>query len=191
MRHPSRLDLIEGLNDDLARSYARVIQGRTFASVVRGTDRLALRPLFARHIAYGISHAATLADAIVATGGTPGFRVAPVHAMDRPLHMLRALHRAVCSSADGYVARRTVAELLGDRSLALALRALESDAVAERTELELRLSEWIGDMTAPRPSPTPNHLVAGVAASASDTGLQPAIVGVMSQDDYRDAGSCS
>ena len=46
MRHPSRLDLIEGLNDDLARAYASIIQGRTFASLLRGTDRLALRPLF-------------------------------------------------------------------------------------------------------------------------------------------------
>ena len=85
MRHPSRLDLIEGLNDDLARAYARVIQGRTFGSVVRGTDRLALRPLFARQIAYGISHAATLADAIVALDvarprATPHHRVGSVAA---------------------------------------------------------------------------------------------------------------
>ena len=77
MRHPSRLDLTEGLNDDLARAYARLIQGRTFASAVRGTDRLVLRPLFARHITYGISHAATVADAVVALRGTPAVRVAP------------------------------------------------------------------------------------------------------------------
>ena len=137
MRHPSRLDLIEGLNDDLARAYARVIQCRTFASVVRGTDRLVLRPLFARHTAYGISHAAMLADAIVALGGTPTVRVAPVHVVDQPHPCCGALQQAVCASADAYIVRRSLAELLGEHSLALALRALEADAVAERNELEL------------------------------------------------------
>ena len=89
MRHPSRLDLIEGLNDDLARAYARIIQGRTFASTVLGTDRLVLRPLFGRQIAYSILHAATLADAIVALGGTPAVRISPVHVVDQPLHQNR------------------------------------------------------------------------------------------------------
>jgi hypothetical protein len=191
MRHPSRLDLIEGLNDDLARAYARVIQGRTFASVVRGTDRLVLRPLFARQIGYGISHAAMLADAIVALGEIPAARIAPVHVVDQPHHMLRTLHQAACASADAYIARRSLAELLGEQSLGLALRALEADAVAERNELELRLSEWTCDVADARPRVTPHLRVGGLAASPSDREPQPAMVGVTWPDDYRDAGSCS
>ena len=191
MRHPSRLDAIEGLNDDLARAYARIIQGRTFASTVRGTDRLVLRPLFGRQIAYSISHAATLADAIVALGGTPAVRIAPVHVVYQPHDMLRALHQTVGASADAYIARRSLAELLGEQSLGLALGALEADAIAERNELELRLSEWTCDVAGVRPRVTPYRRVGGVAASPSDQAPQTATVGVTWPDDYRDAGSCS
>lgn len=191
MRQPSRLDLIEGLNDDLARAYARVIQGRTFASMVRGTDRLVLRPLFARQIGYGISHAATLADAIVALGETPALRIAPVHVGDQPDHMLRTLHEAVCASADAYNARRNLAESLGEQSLGLALRALEAKAVAERTELDLRLSEWACDVGVTRPRVTLHPRVGGLAASLSDHAPQTATVGMTWPDDYRDAGSYS
>jgi len=192
MRHPSRLDLIEGLNDDLARAYARVIQGRTFASVVSGTDRLVLRPLFARQVACGMSDAGTLADAIVALGGTPAARVAPVHVVDQPPHrMLRALRQAVCASADAYIARRSLAELLGEQSLALALGALGAEAVAERNELERRLSEWTGDVAVSRPHVTPHYRVGGLAASPSDQAPQTAMVGMTWPDDYRNAGSCS
>ena len=191
MRHPSRPDLIEGLNDDLARAYARVIQGRTFASIVRGIDRLVLRPLFARQVACGISDAGTVADAIVALGGTPAVQVAPVHVVDQPHPMLRALHQAICTSADAYIARRSLAELLGEQSLALALRALGENAVAERNELERRLSEWPGDVAVAGPHVTPHYRVGGLAASPSDRAPQTAMVGVTWPDDYRNAGSCS
>ena len=191
MRHPSRLDLIEGLNDDLARAYARVIQARTFASVVSGTDRLVLRPLFARQTTCGISHAATLGDAIVALGGTPAARVAPVHVVDQPHRMLRALHQAICASADAYIARRSLAELLGEPGLALALGALGADAVAERNELERRLSDWTGNVAVSRPHATRHYGVGGLAASPSDRVPQTAMVGVTWPDDDRNAGSCS
>ena len=191
MRHPSRLDLIEGLNDDLARAYARAIQGRTFASVVRGTDRLVLRPLFARQTTCGISHSATLADAIVALGGTPAMGVASVHVVDQPHHMLRALHQTVCASADAYIAHRSLAELLGEQSLGLALGALEADAVAERNELELRLSEWTRDVTVACPLVTTHRRIGRLAASPFEQAPQTAMIGVTWPDDYRDAGSCS
>jgi hypothetical protein len=98
--------------------------------------------------------------------------------------MLRALHQAVCASADAYIARRSLAELLGEHSLALALRTLGTDAVGQRNELELMLSEWTSDAAVAR-------VTSGLAATRSDQVPETAMVGVTWPDDYRDAGSCS
>ena len=69
-------------------------------------------------------------------------QVAPVHVADQPHRMLRALHQTMCASANAYIARRSLAELLGEQSLALALRDLGADAVAECNERERRLDDY-------------------------------------------------
>ncbi len=174
MRHPARPDLIAGLNDDLARAYAKLIQSRTFASSVRGTDRLVLRPLFARRIAHGITHAGILSDAIVALGGRLTTDTAPIRVADDPEGMLRIMHEAERTSVDAYLARRSLARTLGERDTALALGTLGADAICQRDQLERWLTAWVSGESPPEAfersirNTTAGITPAGVALSDED-----------------------
>lgn len=75
-------------------------------------------------------------------------QVAPVHVADQPHRMLRALHQVICASADAYVARRSLAELLGEQSLALALRA------SERMPLPSTMRSNVGSPSGPAAWPS-------------------------------------
>src|SRR5690606_10857450 len=70
--------LIDGLNEDLSAEYQAVIMYRTYASLASGPIRQDLRAFFETEIPDELSHAAFLADKIVALGGTPTTSAAPV-----------------------------------------------------------------------------------------------------------------
>jgi bacterioferritin len=127
--------LIARLNDDLAREYAAVIQYRTYASLVRGSHRPALRRIFARHAAVALAHAELLADKIAVLGGLPTVGVAPVEHETEPDAMLRRLCRARSTAIDRYAILRRVAGELAEYGLAVEMDALVADETRHRDEL--------------------------------------------------------
>lgn len=145
MNCPYTLDLIAGLNEDLAHEYASVIRYRTFASAVRGPHRLTLRDLFEREIGDELSHAALLADAVVALGAAPTTTAADVPPADIPVTMLRHALDAERGALGRYVIRRRQAEAAGEHGLAVALDAIVADETRHRDELQLVLSGWADD----------------------------------------------
>lgn len=127
--------LIARLNDDLAREYAAVIQYRTYASLVRGPHRPALRRLFARHAAVALAHTKLLADKIAVLGGLPTVGVAPVEHETEPDAMLRRLARARSTAIDRYAILRRLAGELAEYGLAVEMDALVADETRHRDEL--------------------------------------------------------
>jgi bacterioferritin len=176
MKSPYTLDLIAGLNEDLAQEYASVIRYRTFASAVRGPHRLTLRNMFEREIGDELSHAALLADALVALGATPSTRSADVARADRPAAMLRHALEAERGALGRYVVRRRQAEAAGEYGLAVALDAVVADETRHRDELQLVLSGWVDD--SPREhdrqvaldSTTPAPVIARTGRGLADIG---------------------
>jgi bacterioferritin len=134
--------LIARLNDDLAREYAAVIQYRTYASLVRGPHRPAMRRLFARHAAVALAHAKFLADKIAVLGGLPTVGVAPVEHETEPEAMLRRLSRARSTAIDRYAILRRLAGELAEYGLAVELDALVADETRHRDELTQLLAGW-------------------------------------------------
>ncbi|HEX6965941.1 MAG TPA: ferritin-like domain-containing protein [Gemmatimonadaceae bacterium] len=140
-KHPDTAELIAGLNQDLANEYASVIQYRTYASTVRGPHRLTLKPMFEGEISDELSHAARLADAIAALGGTPTTRPMPVNTAESPMQMVQEAARAELGAIARYVERRQQAEQAGEHGLAVDIDDIIADETRHRDELQLLLED--------------------------------------------------
>ena len=134
----SKQQLIEALNEDLAREYQAVIQYRTYASAVRGPYRRELRAFFETEIADEL----TLADKVVSLGGTPATQNAPVRFTDDARQMLQNALEDEEATIKRYVERRSQAEELKEYGLAVDMDDLIADESKHRDELRLMLDRW-------------------------------------------------
>ncbi|HET7563442.1 MAG TPA: ferritin-like domain-containing protein [Gemmatimonadaceae bacterium] len=141
-KRPDTTELIDGLNQDLANEYASIIQYRTYASMVRGPHRLTLKPMFESEIPDELRHAARLADAIAALGGTPTVRPVPVNTADSPEQMVQESLHAELGAISRYVERRQQAEHASEHGLAVDLDDIIADETRHRDELHLLLEQW-------------------------------------------------
>ena len=137
-----RQTLIDGLNEDLAAEYQAVIMYRTYASVVSGPYRQELRAFFEGEIADELSHAAFLADKIVALGGSPTVDVAPIPTTTDPRQMLENTLRAEEETIERYKKRIELAETLGEVSIKVQLENLIVDESNHRDDIRRMLIGW-------------------------------------------------
>ena len=142
MADDNKAQLIAGLNTDLAGEYGAVITYRTYASAVTGPYRQELRAFFGAEIGDELTHAALLADKIVALGGTPTMQPAPTKMTDDPRQMLRNALEDEEVTIDRYVERRRQAEAVGEYGLAVSLDDVIADESKHRDELRLMLTRW-------------------------------------------------
>ena len=138
----SKEQLVELLNEDLAREYAAVIQYRTYASAVTGPYRQELREFFTTEIADELTHAALLADKVVTLGGKPETVPAPVKFSEDPEQMLKYALEDETLTVTRYVERREQAEACGEFGLAVDFDDLIADETKHRDELRLMLKRW-------------------------------------------------
>jgi bacterioferritin len=138
----SREQLVELLNEDLAREYAAVIQYRTYASAVTGPYRQELREFFTAEITDELGHAALLADKVVTLGGKPATVPAPVKFSEDPEQMLKYALEDEAATVIRYVERREQAEACGEFGLAVDFDDLIADETKHRDELRLMLKRW-------------------------------------------------
>ena len=138
----TKQQLVDALNEDLAREYQAVIQYRTYASAVRGPYRPELRAFFEAEITDEMTHAQLLADKVVSLGGTPATQNAPVRFSDDAREMLRFALEDEEATIKRYVERRSQAEELGEYGLAVDMDDLIADESKHRDELRLMLDRW-------------------------------------------------
>jgi bacterioferritin len=137
-----KMQLIEGLNDDLRGEFQAVIMYRLFASMVQGPYRQELRTFFAAEIPEELAHAAMLADKIAALGGTPASEPAKVPVVADAKGMLEAALEAETETIERYVKRRDQAEAAREFGLAAEFDTLLADETRHRDELRLMLARW-------------------------------------------------
>lgn len=140
--HDARLQLLEGLNEDLRGEFQAVIMYRLYASMVQGPYRQELRNFFAAEIPEELAHAQLLADKIAALGGTPAAAPAPVTVVTDAKAMLETALNAEVETIDRYVKRRTQAESAGEFGLAADLDTVIADETKHRDELRQMLARW-------------------------------------------------
>jgi bacterioferritin len=142
MADVTREQLIELLNEDLAREYQAVIQYRTYASVVSGVNRRELREFFETEIPDELGHAKLLADKIITMGGRPTVAPAAVKYTEDVKEMLRNSLEDEEATVQRYVERREQAEACGEYGLAVDFDDLISDETRHRDELRMMLKRW-------------------------------------------------
>src|SRR4029077_15502390 len=86
----TRKQLIEHLNDDLAREYQAIIAYVIYSQVLKGAEYMAIAKELETHAAQELAHALTISKHIDYLGGMPTTKVMPVKVSEKPEVMLRA-----------------------------------------------------------------------------------------------------
>ena len=86
----SRSQLVEMLNEDLAREYQAIIAYVIYSQVLKGAEYMSIAKELEKHAGEELAHALKLSKHIDYLGGMPTTKVMPVKVSDDPKVMLRA-----------------------------------------------------------------------------------------------------
>ena len=117
-------ELIEALNEDLAREYQAIIAYTVYSSVITGAQWMSIAGELKLHAAEELQHALILADQIDYLGGMPTATPKPVKLSKKPEDMLRFDLDNETETIRNYRQRVKQAEALGHYALAELLRGI-------------------------------------------------------------------
>ena len=121
---PSVKELIDALNEDLAREYQAIIAYTVYSNVISGAQWMNIAAELKLHAAEELQHAMILADQIDYLGGMPTATPKPVKLSDKPEEMLRFDLDNETDTIKNYRQRVKQAEALGHYALAELLRGI-------------------------------------------------------------------
>jgi bacterioferritin len=120
----SRHELIELLNEDLAREYQAVIMYVNFSQVMKGPEYMSLAEEFAAEAQEELGHALILAKQIDYLGGKPTVDPEPVQTAEDPEEMLHIDLKSEEEAITRYRERIRQCEALSEYAIAENLRQL-------------------------------------------------------------------
>src|SRR5881296_1250216 len=86
----TRQELIERLNEDLAREYQAIIAYVIYSQVLKGAEYMTIANELEKHAGEELKHAITVSKHIDYLGGMPTATPKPVKQSEEPEEMLRA-----------------------------------------------------------------------------------------------------
>jgi len=134
--------LIDNLNEDLANELSAIIQYITFSAQVTGPFRPQLASFFLEEVPDEQGHAEFLANKVVALGGVPTTKPAPVAAAETNKELLEAALEAEKKAVAGYKERAQQADEFGDVGLKVQLEDMVRDETKHREQIERILRDW-------------------------------------------------
>lgn len=133
----TRSDLIDALNEDLAREYQAIIAYVTYSQKITGAEYMHIAGELEVHAAEELAHAITIAKQIDYLGGDPTVKPKPVKTSNKVKDMLRADLDAERETIRHYRRRVLQCEELGEFSLGEEIREIlrqEQDHLIELAE---------------------------------------------------------
>jgi len=121
---PSVQELIDALNDDLAREYQAIIAYTVYSNVISGAQWMSIADQLKLHATEELQHAMILADQIDYLGGMPTATPKEVKLSDKAEEMLRFDLDNETETIKNYRQRVQQAESLGHYALAEQLRTI-------------------------------------------------------------------
>jgi bacterioferritin len=85
----TRNELIELLNEDLAREYQAIISYVVYSQVLKGAEYMNIADELAKHAAEELNHALMISNQIDYLGGMPAVQPKPVRTSEKAREMLR------------------------------------------------------------------------------------------------------
>ena len=120
----TRQQLIERLNEDLAREYQAIIAYVTYSQVLKGAEYMAIAKELETHAGEELAHALTVAKHIDYLGGMPTTQSLPVKVTDKAKEMLRADLENENDTIRNYRDRVQQCEALGEYAIAEEIREI-------------------------------------------------------------------
>jgi bacterioferritin len=133
-------ELIDALNEDLAREYQAIIAYTVYSSVITGAQYMGIAAELKKHAGEELQHALILADQIDYLGGMPTATPKPVKLSDKAEDMLRFDLDNETETIRNYRQRVKQAESLGHYALAEQLRTI----IAQEQEHQHDLATALG-----------------------------------------------
>ena len=143
----NRQELIDLLNEDLAREYQATIAYVVYSQVIKGAAYMNIAAELEVHAAEELSHAITLANQIDYLGGMPKVTAKPVKTSDKAEDMLRFDLDNENETIRNYRQRVQQCEEIGEYALAEHLRKILMQEQDHQIALATALGEDIADIT--------------------------------------------
>lgn len=132
-------ELIDALNEDLAREYQAIIAYTVYSNVLKGAQWMSIAGELQKHAAEELQHAMIVADQIDYLGGMPTATPKPVKLSDKAEEMLRFDLDNETVTIKNYRQRVRQAEALGHYALAEQLRQIISQEQEHQHDLATAL----------------------------------------------------
>jgi bacterioferritin len=136
----TRDQMIELLNEDLAREYQAIIAYVVYSQVIKGAKYTDIARELELHAAEELSHAIKIAKQIDYLGGQPGVVPKPVKTSDDSAEMLRADLENERETVSNYRLRIQQAEAMGEFALSETLRQI----IVQEQDHEIDLASALG-----------------------------------------------
>ena len=154
----TREQMVQLLNDDLAREYQAIIAYTVYSQVLKGAEYMDIARELEIHAAEELAHALKISQQIDYLGGMPGVVPKAVKTSDDPVEMLRADLENERETVAHYRQRIRQAEAMGEFALSEALREI----IVQEQEHEIDLCDALG-INVPIPKKTAERKFAEAA----------------------------
>jgi bacterioferritin len=148
----TRKQLIDHLNEDLAREYQAIIAYVIYSQALKGAAYMNIAKELEKHAAEELKHALTVAKHIDYLGGMPTNKVEPVLVSDDPKKMLRADLNNENVTVFNYRQRVRECESLGEYGIAEDIREILRQEQEHQSDLADALGEDVPDMSKLKPA---------------------------------------
>ena len=143
----TRAQLIDRLNDDLAREYQAIIAYVVYSQVLKGAQYMSIADELAVHAGEELQHALTIAKQIDYLGGMPTATPKPVTLSDDPKTMLRADLDNENETIRNYRERVRECEALGEYAMAEDIREILRQEQEHQIDLATALGIDVPDVS--------------------------------------------
>lgn len=143
----TREQLVDLLNEDLAREYQAIIAYINYSQVLKGAAYMAIAAELEVHAAEELAHALTIAKQIDYLGGMPTVKALPVKTSEKAEDMLRFDLDNENETIKNYRVRVRQCEALGEYALAENIRKILVQEQEHQIDLATALGVDIPDVT--------------------------------------------
>jgi bacterioferritin len=142
-----RQELIDALNEDLAREYQAIIAYVVYSQVLKGAEYMAIAKELETHAAEELSHALIIANQIDYLGGQPAVVPKPVKTSEEAREMLRFDLENEAETIRHYRQRVRQCEALSEFAMAEHIREILKDEQEHLIDLATALGEDPPDLS--------------------------------------------
>jgi bacterioferritin len=147
----TRKQLIDFLNEDLAREYQAIIAYVVYSQVLKGAEYMSIAKELEKHAAEELSHALKVSKHIDYLGGMPTSTPLTVPLFEEAEKMLRADLDNENNTIRGYRERVRQCEAMGEYGIAEDIREILRQEQEHQSDLATALGEDTPDVSGPPP----------------------------------------